>query len=110
MNGSCPRAGRLGEYLATRTDPVTLKGFSGGTLTVVNALRRVGALPDGSKVILNSPVVSYPTARSVFPDVDYNQPRGDVFSLLAPSLNPFRFASGFLDLFCGFCVHRGNNL
>ena len=109
MNGFRPRAGWLGEYLATRTDSVTLKGFSGGTLTVVNALRRVGALPDGSKVILNSPVVSYPTASSVASDLRYNQPWGDVSNLLAPSLNPVRFGSGFLDLFCGFCVHRGNN-
>ena len=99
---------RLGEYLATRKDPVTLMGFSGGTLTVVNALRRVSHRQNFAAV-LNSPVVSYPTASSVTSDLQYNQPWRDVSNVLAPSLNPVRFGSGFLELFCGFCVRRGNN-
>ncbi|MYA17397.1 MAG: hypothetical protein F4Z28_11880 [Gammaproteobacteria bacterium] len=101
-------ARRLAEYLATREDPVTVMGYSGGTLTVVNALRRVGRR-DNFAVTLRSPVVSYPIARLVVQGVNYNQPWGDISNLLAPSLNPRLFVSGLLDLFCGFCIHRGNN-
>lgn len=100
---------RLAEYLATREDPVTILAHSQGTLTVVNALRRMGGRGDFTVTLLR-PVVSYPTARFVVAGVRYDQPSGDVSNLLAPSLNPFKFASGLLDLFCGFCIHRGNGL
>ena len=99
---------RLGEYLATRKDPVTLMGFSGGTLTVVNALRRVSHRQN-FVAVLNSPVVSYPTASSVASDLQYNQPWRDVSNVLVPSRNPIKPASGLLDLFCGLCIHRGNS-
>ena len=101
---------RLAEYLATRQDPVTIMAYSGGTLTVVNALRRVGHLPEGSMVSLHSPAVSYLRAWFAFRDVHYDLPWGDFSNVLGPSLNPAKFASGFADLFCGFCIHRGNNL
>ena len=100
---------RLADYLATRNAPVRIVAHSQGTLTAVNALRRAGALPSGSEVILLSPVVSYATAKSVFRDVDYVLPWGDVSNLLVPSRNPIKFASGLLDLFCGFCIHSGNS-
>ena len=87
-----------------------LLAHSQGTLTVVNAVRHFGLGATGAE--LRSPATSYRGARRAFGvgKFNYVQPWGDAANVWAPSANPFRWASGFYDLLCGFCVHRANGL
>ena len=88
-------------------DPVTVMGYSG------HADGRERTAPGGRRgniaVTLRSPVVSYPRHGSPLETSTTTSLGCDVSNLLAPSLNPVKFGSGLLDLFCGFCIHRGNN-
>ena len=88
-------------------------GHSQGTLTVVNAVRMLPRLHDPIRVriTLLSPAVSYPTAAHFGGGgANYRQPWFDIANLWAPSLNPIKWGSGFVDVLCGACVHRANGL
>lgn len=93
--------------------PMHIIAHSQGTLIVTNAQFQYG-LPSGSTFELRSPAITYPRAaaavRANGGTLNYIQRYGDGAAIWAPSLNPIKFGSGFLDIFNGFKTHTGNGL
>lgn len=92
--------------------PITIIAHSQGTLTVANAASY--GLPSGASYILKSPALSFYSAsaaiNSVGGTLSYDQPLGDAANLWAGSINPFKTASGIVDIFRGGRIHIGNGL
>lgn len=85
----------------------------GKPLTVSNAIEHFGLGVEGWTITLKSPALSYYSAARVIEGagatMKWDQPWFDISNTYGPSLNPLKWASGFLDILCGACVHSGNN-
>lgn len=108
-----PLAAKFAQRLAGVNHPMTIIAHSQGTLTVANAARYYG-LPRGSTFVMRSPALSYFSANSAVRmnggTMQYIQPWGDVANIYAPTMNPFKWMSGFRDLTCGMCTHSANGI
>ncbi|MFT4179374.1 MAG: RHS repeat-associated core domain-containing protein, partial [Thermomonas sp.] len=109
-----PLAAGFARGMAAVNHPMTVIAHSQGTLTVANAARWYGLSAQGSTFVMRSPALSHYSASRAIQGAGgtmvWRQPWGDVANLYSPTLNPFRWASGFGDVLCGMCRHSANGL
>jgi RHS repeat-associated protein len=109
-----PLAESLMDAVSKAKHPIDFYAHSQGTLTIVNAVRFYGLSTDGNGFYLRSGAMMRFTAWRVIEGSGYGTlhwktPVGDIANVYSPSLNPVKWASGFVDILCGACIHRGNN-
>lgn len=94
--------------------PMNVIAFSQATLRASNAIEHFGLEVKGWTITLKSPALSHYSAARVIEGagatMKWDQPWFDISNVYGPSLNPLKWTSGFLDILCGACVHRANNL
>jgi len=115
INGSNDELAKgFSDGLAGVDHPMEIIAHSQGTLTVKNAAIHGGGVPTGSTLDLRSPAASKLGANKAESAINgtliYDQPWGDIANVISPSLNPLKLATGFADLLCNLCIHKGNGL
>lgn len=99
FGNSDPLAKVLAESVIRANKTFTIYALSQGCLATVNAIKQYG-MSNTHEFVFFSPAVSYWTARRFIPKnrLHYYIPWNDAASIWAPSCNPLKFLSGFVDL------------
>ena len=109
-----PLAEGLANAVAGAKYPISFYAHSQGVLTLTNAVRLYGLSTGDNVFNMRSGALSYFTGWRViegsgFGTMTWRTPYFDGANIWAPTMNPIKWVSGFVDPFCGFCFHRANN-